>query len=109
MTSTEPGAPPEGVMLADRREDGCLPKCCRFLPPKSDGKTATVPRRWTHGQGCKPWTPIGPHRGRGPKVMKGEASPPRSDKRFRGAPAPKVCRKTADERFNIAVAEMWKM
>ena len=28
-------------MFADRRENGIPPKCCRFLPPKSDGKTAT--------------------------------------------------------------------
>ena len=29
------------------KADGSLPECCRFLPPKSDGKTATVSMRWT--------------------------------------------------------------
>ena len=36
------------------RGNGWQPLGCRFLPPKSDGKTATVPMRWTPAGAAAP-------------------------------------------------------
>ena len=108
-----PKGPSGTVGFSPFREGGpprsrCTPEGVPFCDQKGTEKVPPVPRRWTHGQGFQPWPPFGPHRGRGPKAMKGEASPPRSDRRLRGTPAPKACGKTAGKRFNIVVAEMWK-
>ncbi|PWM75576.1 MAG: hypothetical protein DBX59_00945 [Bacillota bacterium] len=32
-----------------------------FVTKKGTEKSSTVPMRWTHGQGCKPWTPQRAH------------------------------------------------